>query len=372
MQKLKYTIFDALINFYRRRSVNFIVSVSFALGMLLPILCLGNINVFVENVSTMRFKNDANVWIAYFEGGYTSPREIISSLQEDSLKISDYAISAFKSGAIEINGTKNNGFISYLTEDWINFENCKIIDGSLDLFNETNICLVEQSLSEKYGGLHIGDKITLFGVPYTINGVFSSLNYYGKILLPFHINEQTKESDITISRLYLRTEEAIPDDREHIADALKSTGLSVADVKSGEDLYHIYLKDGLYQSMGIFFVGFAAFAFAAINICLVLVGKLNLDKRMYGIRMALGAPYGLVFLSALIENLLCFCIAYLFDVGMVHILKPTYPKDLTLILNDKVYVTAYIFGAFMTLVVTWIALYKLKRQKLVELFERVS
>ena len=51
MQKLKYTIFDALINFYKRRRVNFIVSLSFSLGMLLPMLCLGNINVFIENLS---------------------------------------------------------------------------------------------------------------------------------------------------------------------------------------------------------------------------------------------------------------------------------------------------------------------------------
>lgn len=371
MQKLKYTIFDALINFYRRRRVNFIVSLSFSLGLLLPMLCLGNINIFVENLSTMRFKNDTNIWIAYFEGGYISAEEISSLLQESSLKISDYAISAYKSGTIEINGTKNNGFISYLTEDWVEFENCKIIDGSLDLFTDTNICLVEQSFSEKYGGLHIGDQITLFGITYTISGFFSSFNYYGKILLPLQISEQPAESDIMISKLYLRAKEALPDG-EHIADTLKSAGLPVSDVRSGNELYHTGLMQGLYQSIGILGVGSVAFAFAAINVCLVLVGKINLDKRTYGIRMALGAPYSFVFLSAVIENMLCFCTAYLLDVGMVHILKPTYPKDLTIILNARVYVAAYIFGAFMTLVVTWIALSKLKKQKIVELFERVS
>ena len=371
MQKLKYTIFDALINFYRRRIVNFIVSLSFSLGLLLPMLCLGNINVFVENLSTMRLKTDANIWIAYFEGGYTAAEEMFSLLEESSLKISDYAISAYKNGTIEINGTKSNGFISYVTKDWGEFENCKIIDGSLELFTETNICLVEQSLSEKYGGLHIGDQITVFGVTYTVGGIFSSFHHYGKVLLPLHIRGQEAESDIMISTLFLRTKEALPDGG-HIMDALKSVGLPISDVRSGDEVYRAVLTQGLYQSMGIFGVGFVAFAFAAINICLVLVGKLNLDKRTYGIRMALGAPHSFVFLSALIENMLCFCIAYLLDIVMVHILKPTYPKDLDIILNAKVYVAAYIFGAFMTLVVTWIALYKLKKHKLVELFERVS
>lgn len=371
MQKLKYTIFDALINFYRRRSVNFIVSLSFSLGLLLPMLCLGNINVFVEGFSTMRFKNDANTWVAYFGGGYTSAEEISSLLQEGSWKLSDYAISAYKSDTVEINGRKNNAFINYLTEDWLEFENCKLIDGSFDLSDDSNICLVEQTLSEEYGGLHIGDQITLSGATYTIGGIFSSFNYYGKILLPLPVSEETTESDIMLSKLYLRTEEALPDG-EQIAGTLKSAGLPVSDVRSGAELYHAVLTEGLCTSMSIFGVGLAAFAFAAINICLVLVGKLKLDKRTYGIRMALGAPYSFVFLSAMIENMICFCIAYLLDVGMVHILKPTYPEELTIILNGKVYVATYIFGAFMTLVVTWIAVHKLKKQKLVELFERVS
>lgn len=371
MQKLKYAIFAALINFYRRRIVNFIVSLSFSLGLLLPMLCLGNINIFIENLSTMRLKNDADTWIVYFESGYTSAEEISSLLEESSLKMSVYTISANKSGTIEIKGVKENGFVSYLTEDWDEFENCKIINGSLDLFADTNICLVEQSLSEQYGGLHIGDRITLLGATYTIGGIFSSFNYYGKVLLPLHIGKQTAESDIMVSKLYLRTKEALMDG-EQIADALKSAGLPVSYVRNGSELYRTGLIEGLYRSMGIFGVGFVAFAFAAINICSVLVGKLNLDNRTYGIRMALGAPHSFVFLSALIENMLCFCIAYLLDVVMVHILKPTYPKELDIILDAKVYAAAYIFGVFMTLIVTWIALYRLKKKRLVKLFERVS
>ncbi|MCM1264281.1 MAG: ABC transporter permease [Butyrivibrio sp.] len=371
MEKLKYTIFDALINFYRRRRVNLIVSLSFSLGLILPMLCLGNINIFVENLATMRFKDDANVWVAYFEGGYAAAREMPSLLQEVPFEVSDYAICAYKSGTVEISGMRENVFINYLTEGWTGFENCKIIEGSLDLFSGTNICLVEQSFAEKYGGLHTGDSITLSGVTYTISGIFSSFAYYGKILLPLNAGGQEEESDIMISKLYLRTKGELADGA-HIADILKSAGLPVSDVKSGGELYHAQLTEGLYKSIGIFGVGFAAFAFAAINVCLVLAGKFNLDKRAYGIRMALGASYGFVFLNAVIENMLCFCIAYLLDVVMVHILKPTYPEGLTMILNARVYVAAYIFGFVLTLVVTWTVLHKLKKQKLSELFERVS
>lgn len=371
MLKLKYTIFDALVNFNRRRSVNIIVSVSFALGMLLPILCLGNINIFVENVSTMRLKNDANVWIAYFDEATLSPNEIASSLRKSSLGISNYAICAQKRGVAEINGSKNDLFIDCLTEEWLEFEDCKNIEGSLDLFTGENVCLVEQSFAEKCGGLRVGDTITLFGDTYTVNGIFSAFHYYGRILLPLSDSNQATDSNLVISKLYLRTTENISDEAE-IRTALMRTGLPVTNVISGEELYHTGLADGVYKSLGIFLVGFVAFLFAAINIALVLIGKFNLDKRNHGIRMAMGASYRLVFLSALFENILCFCIAFLCDIGLVYILKPTFPDGLTVILNNRVYFVAFAFGIFMTVIVTWIALFKLKRKKLVELFERVS
>lgn len=204
MQKFKYTVFDALVNFYRRRSVNFIVALSFSLGLLLPMLCLGNINIFVENLSTMRYKDDANVWIASFEdaGGAISAKEISSLLEDSTLEIRDYAISAYKSGTVEINGAQGNEFVNYLTKDGAAFENFRRIDGSLELAAGAHICLVEQGFAEEHGGLRTGDKVTLFGDEYTIGGIFSSFHYYGKILLPLPDGGQEAEPGVTISTAY--------------------------------------------------------------------------------------------------------------------------------------------------------------------------
>ncbi len=370
MQKLKYTIYDALINFYRRRSVNIIVAVSFALGMLLPILCLGNINIFVENVSTMRYKNDDNVWTVSFNGGEVSLEGLLSSMEEFPLEIEDMAIYAQTSGTVEINNVKSDGFMKYVTEDWLEFDNCKVIDGSLDLFEESNVCLIEQSYAENPDEIKAGDRIKLFGKTYTVKGVFSCFNHYGSILLPLHAGDNEVQ-DVVINKLYLRTKTGTLNENE-IVNALKAVGLPASRVKSGKDVYHDGLINGISRSLGIFAVGAAAFAFAAINICLVLIGKLNLDKRNYGIRMALGANYGHVRMSALLENLLCFCMAFLCDIALIHVLKPTYPERLTMILNARVYATALLFGIFMTMIVTHAALARLKKKKLVELFERVS
>ena len=150
------------------------------------------------------------------------------------------------------------------------------------------------------------------------------------------------------------------------------TDLPVTDVRGGEELYRIDLKEGFLKSTGIFLAGLVAFVFSAINICLVLTGKMNLDKRNIGIRVALGASNQLIFMSALFENLFCYCIAYLCDIGLVYLLRPTYPEGLTVILNARVFIVALIFGIFMTVLVTFIVTFKLRRKKCVELFERVS
>lgn len=370
MQKLKYTVWNTLTNIGTHFSVNLIVACSFALGMLLPMLCMGNINVFVENVSTMRLKNDANTWIAYFEDKDLLAEDVISLLQESALGSSDYAVSAYKKGVIEIHGKKKTAFISYLSERWTGFENCKILEGSLNLFDNKNVCLVEESLADEDSRLNVGEEIVIFGLNYTVGGIFSSFNYYGKVLLPLHTGERVEATDCVASNLYFRSQDVLSD--TNVTDMLKNIGLTVSEVRSGVEVYRNNLSDGVQRSLGILSVGLVAFAFAAVNITLVLVGKLKLNKRTYGICLAFGSEYSFIFLSAMIENLCCFCTAYLFDIVLLRILEPTYPKDLTLILNKKVYIVAFLFGMIMTASVTWCALRELKEQKLVELFERVS
>ncbi len=371
MNKIKYAVLDALMNYHRRWGLNIIVSVSFALGMILPILCLGNINIFVENISTIRLKNNADVWVAYFDESAVSGKELASSLKDIPLEICNYAISAQKRANAEINGYRNDLFICCLTEEWLEFENCKVVEGSLDLFSEENVCLIELSFAENHGGLKVGDTITINEDAYMVNGIFSSFNYYGNVLLLISNFEYTDNPDLVVTKLYFRTEGKKSDDEE-ILNMLIRSGMPAKYVRSGEEIYRKDLKSGIYKSLSIIGVGLVSFIFSAINICLVLIGKMNLDKRNYGIRMAIGASNQLIFLSALMENLICFFAAYLCDIGLIYLLKPTYPEGLTVVLNARVYAVAFIFGIIMTTIVTSVAMFRLRKHNLVELFERVS
>ena len=74
----------------------------------------------------------------------------------------------------------------------------------------------------------------------------------------------------------------------------------------------------------------------------------------------------------LVENLLCFAAAFILDLALVQLLRPTAPQTFALALTAGVYIGAFVFGAGMVLLVTWATMRNLKRRKLVELMERVS
>lgn len=53
-----YYIWLSTVQFCHEFKINVILIVSMALGLLFPIFCLGNINVFVQNIKTMRIQGE--------------------------------------------------------------------------------------------------------------------------------------------------------------------------------------------------------------------------------------------------------------------------------------------------------------------------
>jgi hypothetical protein len=56
MNSFSYYIWLSTVQFCHEFKINVILIVSMALGLLFPIFCLGNINVFVQNIETMRIQ----------------------------------------------------------------------------------------------------------------------------------------------------------------------------------------------------------------------------------------------------------------------------------------------------------------------------
>ena len=229
-------------------------------------------------------------------------------------------------------------------------------------------CIIEKADLEQYGELSIGDTVTVDGQAYKLAGVYSSVRNNGKIFLP--LAPQTSKGALQYSRIYFRNTQQ--SDLERLCTALETIGLKVRSVRNGEQDFQKLLSQCIQQSVLIFSAGAVSLLFAGLNIGLVLTGKILHNKRLIGIHMALGSSYSTELFSALVENLLCFAAAFILDLALVQLLRPTAPQTFALALTAGVYIGAFVFGAGMVLLVTWATMRNLKRRKLVELMERVS
>lgn len=368
MNSFSYYIWLSTVQFCHEFKINVILIVSMALGLLFPIFCLGNINVFVQNIETMRIQGGADTIVLTLYGVDVAFQDVQRAIQNVGIKSADFALIAYCNSTVDWNDERHSEVVYYTTENITDFEMFVPVAGESVFSKNQNTCIIEKADLEQYGELSIGDTVTVDGQAYKLAGVYSSVRNNGKIFLP--LAPQTSKGALQYSRIYFRNTQQ--SDLERLCTALETIGLKVRSVRNGEQDFQKLLSQCIQQSVLIFSAGAVSLLFAGLNIGLVLTGKILHNKRLIGIHMALGSSYSTELFSALVENLLCFAAAFILDLVLVQLLRPTVPQTFALALTAGVYIGAFVFGAGMVLLVTWATMRNLKRRKLVELMERVS
>lgn len=365
-----YAMWMSLASLRRNWKLNLVLVISLTLGMLLPMLCLGNINVFLQKYATIRLKDASQVLTASFQTGYVTPNEVEDALEQFDVTCDRFALSASVRCPVTYDDTTNQLYVYYVTENWQMFETVQLVEGELDFPSGQQLCLVDESMTERYDGLTVGTTISISGNSYTVAGIFSALDHKS-MMIPLSEDEWDAASGLTVTELYLHGKDGLPE-QDRVSKALQALGLTAVTLQSGEQDAQRTLRTSLRQVVIILAVGLAAFFYAAINIEVVFTGKLTQDKREIGIHMALGASPGSILLSVLTEHLLCYGAAYLAAMGLLQLLRPTYPEELKLVMDAGMYAVSFLFGAIMVAVITVRSVRWFQRQKLVTLIERAS
>lgn len=365
-----YAAHIAIMDLKRNWKLNIVIAACLALGMLLPLLCLGNVNVFIHKFSTIHLKDEANTLKVSFHEGYATPCAMKSALNEYEVPVDEFTATAISRSYVEYNGISNSLNIYHVIENYLDFETVQLMEGSLDIFGSERLCLVDISMQNLYPDLCVGDTITISGKQFTVGGIFTALNKKS-IVVPIRNAEWDTSTGLSVDCVYLRSPAGLPD-KNQVMMALQSIGLSNFILQDGKQVFMDTLGVCIQKAAVVITIGLAAFCFSAINISLILMGKLMQDKRSIGIKMAIGASSKLIVMENLTENLLCYCIAFLMDFGLVWAIYPTCPKELELVIDGKVYVAAFLFGITMVIAITYISTQWVKKQNLVTLIERVS
>ncbi len=365
-----YVAHSAIVDIKRGWKLHLVLVICLTLGMLLPILCLGNVNVFVEKFATIHLKDSKNTLIISVEEGFAVPYEINSVLLDAGISFDNFAVTATSRCLVERVGVSNRLYVYQATENILDFETMILREGTMDIFSSANLCLADESMVDVYEGLSVGDTITISGNPYTVAGIVSSLNIKD-FVIPLSDDQAETAMEANIDKIYLHRQSSISE-WDQITESLKSIGLINIELQKGEQVYQNTLLLGLGKVAVTLLVALLACCFAAINTSLILTGKLMQDKQVVGIRMAVGASPKLTFLGILTENLMCYIVAFLLDFGLVWLISPTIPVELQMIMDTKVYTIAFLFGIVMVLMITAISMQWLRKQKVVTLIERIS
>lgn len=338
------TAFNGMVAYGK---INIVVIISFAFGIVLPMLCFGNINVFVSSLGSIELINSKDTSVIDFIAK-SDEIKALSAISDDDCEIALVAGSAQNIRWDDISVTTS---IYAITPDLMNFEQFDLVSGEMDASNfET--CLVSLGFISRYGDINIGDTISVAGRVLTVSGVFSSMRYYGNILISYETYESITDISDVLGKLYLR---ATDDKISFIVDAMSSI-VDVSKIATGDELFRSTIRQSISISAVPLLISIVGLTFAIINISLVLVGKIMHLKRSIGIKLTLGASDSNVMIGLMAENTSFFVISFIIALGLSHFAISISPQNMAFVMNFGVYALTFALGFFMVLIVTYISL----------------
>ena len=180
MNSFSYYIWLSTVQFCHEFKINVILIVSMALGLLFPIFCLGNINVFVQNIATMRIQGGADTTVLTLYGVDVAFQDVQRAIQNVGIKSADFALIAYCNSTVDWNDKRHSEVVYYTTENITDFEMFVPVAGESVFSKNQNTCIIEKADLEQYGELSIGDTVTVDGQAYKLAGVYSSVRNNGK------------------------------------------------------------------------------------------------------------------------------------------------------------------------------------------------
>lgn len=362
---LEYIFYDILHSFRRSARLKLQLALTLCMGMLFPLICFGYLYALLLQFSTIPLVEDEQVLIIMLQGESQRPTELLDQLKADFPEIKQSSIVSYHYSVVEWSGERSNRFVRYTTPSLLDFIQITEVSGHPTLSDTNKLCIAENSWPVS---AEPGQTITVDGIEYHLSGRFTCLRSSNNLYLPYP--KEKPISNLTQHEIYLRGSN-LPDEHS-LTQWLQTFGLTVTAFQSGKESSSELLVDCFKSSMSKIIISLIGLLYAAINVALVITGKLQNEKRTLGIRMAVGASYKTIYLSVFSENVLCLTAALVGDICLIPFILSHCPTSLALKINVGVFLVSFVFSLGVLLIITWISTYKLKKIKPIRLMEKVS
>ncbi|MBQ7954212.1 MAG: ABC transporter permease [Lachnospiraceae bacterium] len=362
MNKLFFLFELSVRELKKNIKINLIVMFSLALGLMMPIIALANINVFWVNVKNLFPQISENAYFCNVETEHLT-NEMYLEIKEnlDAIKLGGCEKLAYD---VEITDTIVNDAVGAISEEFLDFVKYDIIEGRSikkeEIKEVKTVCMIEESLLSQYNlQVGVGDVLFVEGKPLQIVGVFRSMELINKVLVPNGVFDDNGNLNKNNYTFFVQTEKNVGENQ--IEKKLEEKTGQIYRIQDINDYFERKREICFSNSVFIFAITIPLMIFSIINCILVLYGKIARMRYETGIKMALGAEKKEIFFSCFFENGLLSLLAYLIDILVLPMFTQTIPEGVILLFDAKVYVLGFLILELLCFIISFSMTHKIMK-----------
>lgn len=359
MKKMGYLIRQTFqsIAYYKKRYILYLIS--FYVGLLLPILCISNFNQIRAMLHYYLFQGiERSVsldWQSY-------------SFNAVNLDVPvDYTVKAgcqerflnWDSRPMSIMGIEKNHYNDLSKVDGRMFSDAEMEQGK-------NVCILDQETSQKYN-CGIDDTIKIKGSKLTVIGISEERMIRNQIILPLATMKKLyggHDTYIQFTGIFILDKdqniEQFIADIENIVLA-KDQEAEILFSETGEKMYQTAIQSVERWKFLRGIIAFGVSLFFMLNELVIITGKMQKDRKMIAVKMALGASQYTIACCCLLEITFITLIADLLIFLSIHPIAKILALDEIILFDPFVVVVSLLGSMGVAVMITLIIFWDLKK-----------
>lgn len=367
MDKLLYLIETSIKQIKRSPRLSLLIFSCFYLGMILPFYCLSSYRSLEKNLALLQF----DAMDKSISANWTSTP--ITSEKKQGLQrfIGSKAITYKASCPLIVESLNQSSILVYgldprSAQKDILLKVGKLFDGT------KKECVVGSTIAQKYTS-PLNESISFNQMDYKIVGVTESRAYSNNIIIPLEAFEaMAKAGDLLVQYdvvAFFPNQEASQKSETKMLTWLQNEEVTAEPVDVHQSIVNYTQSkeaiDGWIQARMI--IGLGGLLFAMGNMMMVLVGKLDEFKKIYGIRLALGMDKKALFASFFFENIIIAFISNLLLFGTMPIFANLLHMESGIIMDPFVITGICLLTLFICSTVSGILMLLVNQQSIIDM-----
>lgn len=373
MKQLIFILKSAWLSVSSKKLLSGIVIASVALGMLFPISVLSQVNYRIKNYSNP-FYNDIEhtaVLDCYFEVHDAETMKAMLTPPDSNIK--NVGFFAAYNTTMVFEGESWISYVAAYEPEYMNIGRTELLSGRFlteeELSEGAKVCL--RAESDRVGKKEqLGDFITIGGTDFEIVGIIRDRKLYGGTMIPYNsLLKMTNAKDLQY-KVYLQSDGELDMDAIKVFVRKNDDMIKVIDSMSVRSA--VECQEDLVSRVTVIYkrqmlIGSIITLFSIISFALIIIGKVINEQYIMGVKTAMGATKGQLFIDLVLQNFILIQTAAIIAMALSQVVISLLP-GLKGLFGGMVVAAAEALVIVLTLFITATAFIPFIRKPVTEMF----